>query len=333
MQDNKLMHANEEWWPSLVDHSAIVDQRSQSSGKRPSGKDGSAKSLDSSKEDTLLSRGPDWPLYPNTIRGAEYSRLLKAHDNQTKFESTSSPYTSALLKNHLHVKEERSRWMNRAIELSEEYGVSVPDNWTTHATFMPEDLVSHHIISSAIPFRNDLKNEIHPLFDFSNWKNVPQTVHDFITPSLRIASRYLTHPACSQFWITLLFGERESDAFQISRFGQYCERIKHSPPITAENFQEVQAWLFSLAEKHIVTFHFNDQVATSMQIPTNYGATNFVHYSEVRKSSWPEGWKNVSDGQRHWHVPVFLHHDFLRVIHKRSEKNFSDDNQRLRFYW
>ena len=276
-------------------------------------------------------RGPDWPLAPNFVRGAEYERLLGLAGHSHK--PPSSDYVSALLKQQPQIKEQRSQWMNRALELSEEYGICVPDNWTTHATFSPRDLASHFIISSPEPLENDLKNAIHPIFDFGQWKNISKSVYDFIAPALRIASRYLTHPACSQFWITLILGEREWDPFHSARVDSYCERIKCSPPVTAENFKAVQDWLYSLAEKRIVTFNFNSETHTPLQVPGKYGATNFIHYTEVRRSFWTEDWRNAPDGQRHWHAPVFLHHDFLRVIQKRIDTGFNDDSHKLRFYW
>lgn len=71
---------------------------------------------------------------------------------------------------------------------------------------------------------SNLSNEIHPIFDRSNFDDTPDDIYDQFIPGLQLATMFLTQRICMQFWVTLAMGDRRDDPEMTFRNGQSCHR-------------------------------------------------------------------------------------------------------------
>lgn len=64
---------------------------------------------------------------------------------------------------------------------------------------------------------SNLTNDIHPIFDRSNFDDTPDAIYDQLIPGLQLATMFLTQKICMQFWVTLAMGDRRDDPYMTSR--------------------------------------------------------------------------------------------------------------------
>ena len=70
----------------------------------------------------------------------------------------------------------------------------------------------NHVAVEAVSFApSTLTNDVHPLFFKKNFVGCSDEIYDEPLPALRLATKFVTHPACKRYWATLMFGKRVFD--------------------------------------------------------------------------------------------------------------------------
>ncbi|KAL9578263.1 MAG: hypothetical protein Q9212_005828 [Teloschistes hypoglaucus] len=197
--------------------------------------------------------------------------------------------------------------------------------------FRPEELVWHDaILKFEDCLGSDLDDEIHPLLQRDSFDDTPDHVYDQLVPGLRLATRFLSHPSCMQFWVTLAKGERRVDHEMSRRCGATRHRISRNAPMTKENVTEVIRYMKGLGMAK--AFHFTFANGLVFQGGAAFGTANMVcdyqsEHNESQQSSQRSSQKS-SSVQR---CNIRLHSDFYVVAKKLSTLQYPDPPQKLRF--
>ncbi|KAI4201985.1 MAG: hypothetical protein LQ350_002890 [Teloschistes chrysophthalmus] len=193
--------------------------------------------------------------------------------------------------------------------------------------FRPEELVYHDAI---LMFKDcqgsDLDDEIHPLLHRDSFDDTPDHVYDQLVPGLRLATRFLSHPSCMQFWVTLAKGERRVDHEMSRRCGATRHRISRNAPMTKENVTEVIRYMKELGIAR--TFHFTFANGLLFQGGAAFGTANMVCDYQSEHNESQQCSRQSSSLQR---CNIRLHSDFYVVAKKLSTLQYPDPPQKLRF--
>ncbi|KZF24143.1 hypothetical protein L228DRAFT_281249 [Xylona heveae TC161] len=71
------------------------------------------------------------------------------------------------------------------------------------------DLVSSQVLENPNVKRSNLSCEIHPIFHHKHWTHTTPKLYEILQPALRLASYFLTHQSCLEYWCTVLLGKVE----------------------------------------------------------------------------------------------------------------------------
>ncbi|KAL9011555.1 MAG: hypothetical protein Q9173_003609 [Seirophora scorigena] len=184
--------------------------------------------------------------------------------------------------------------------------------------FRPEELLWYGAIDLKDCKGSNLSNEIHPLLRQDLFDDTPDHVYDQLIPGLRLATFFLSHPACMQFWITLAKGERRVDHEMSRRCGKTRHRISRNLPMTEENVTEVIQYMEKLGEAQAVHFTFIPGLAFEGDAAFGTARTVCDFQSE--------------DSARHMQRSnIRLHSDFYIIAKKLSTMVYPDPAQKLRF--
>ncbi|KAL9017269.1 MAG: hypothetical protein Q9185_005390 [Variospora sp. 1 TL-2023] len=190
--------------------------------------------------------------------------------------------------------------------------------------FRPEELLWYGAIDLKDCKGSNLTNEIHPLLRRDNFDDTPDHVYDQLIPGLRLATFFLSHPACMQFWTTLAKGERRVDHEMSGRCGKTRHRISRNVPMTKENASEVIQYMKKLGEAQAIHFTFIPGLAFEGDAAFGTARTVCDFQSEEFKDHQRGGHHLQSSNIR-------LHSDFYIIAKKLSTMVYPDPAQKLRF--
>ena len=188
--------------------------------------------------------------------------------------------------------------------------------------FRPEELLWYGAIDLKDCKPSNLADDIHPLFSRDSFDDTPDHIYDQLAPALRLATLFLSHPACMQFWVTLAKGERRVDQEMSRRCGKTRHRIMRNAPMTKENINDVVEYMRKLGKAKAIHFTFTPGLAFDGDAAFGTARTVCDFQSED------------SDGRRHGDVQcsnIRLHSDFYIVAKKLSTMKYPDPAQNLRF--
>ncbi|KAI4248144.1 MAG: hypothetical protein L6R40_001233 [Gallowayella cf. fulva] len=187
--------------------------------------------------------------------------------------------------------------------------------------FRPEELLWYGAIDLKDCKGSSLDNDIHPLLDRDRFDDTPDYIYDQLIPGLRLASLFLSHPSCMQFWVTLAKGDRRLDHIMTERYHKTRHRITRNVRMTKENVEQVIGYIRDLGEAKAIHFTFAPDLAFqgSSAFGTAHTICNFQSDPEGRQAG------NVQS------CVVRLHSDFYVIAKKLSTMIYPDPTQKLRF--
>ncbi|KAL8776750.1 MAG: hypothetical protein Q9213_008149 [Squamulea squamosa] len=187
--------------------------------------------------------------------------------------------------------------------------------------FRPEELLWYGAVDLEDCKASDLDNEIHPLLEHDRFDDTPDHIYDQLIPGLRLASLFLTHPSCMQFWVTLAKGERRVDPVMSERYHKTRHRISRNVPMTKENVKEVIGYMEDLGRAKVIHFTFAPGLAFqgSSAFGTAHTICNFQLDSEDRRAGSVQS------------CHVRLHSDFYIIAKLLSTLVYPNPAQKLRF--
>ena len=194
--------------------------------------------------------------------------------------------------------------------------------------FLAEDVIRLGAIQMPGARLPSLTNDIHPLFQRDAFDGCEDDVYDQLTPALRLASMFLTHSTCSQFWVTLAWGQRFVDHTMTSRMGRLQHRIPKDLKLTQENAAEVVQYMESIALEYRVHFTFVQRMMAD-------GVKWAGMTQKVENFSCDVGWspnqKNNSTHSDLLRIHTRLSSDWYVAAKKLTKLKFPDAAQLLRF--
>ncbi|KAL8729294.1 MAG: hypothetical protein Q9166_004791 [cf. Caloplaca sp. 2 TL-2023] len=188
--------------------------------------------------------------------------------------------------------------------------------------FRPEELLYYNAVNLKDGCKDsNLENDIHPLLKQDRFDDTPDHIYDQLIPGLRLASLFLSHPSCMQFWVTLAKGERRVDHTMTARYHKPRHRISRNVPMTKENVKEVIGYMRDLGEAQAIHFTFAPGLTFggSGAFGTAHTICNFQSDTEGRQAG------NVQC------CHVRLHSDFYVIAKKLSTMIYPDPAQKFRF--
>ncbi|KAL8905418.1 MAG: hypothetical protein Q9207_002658 [Kuettlingeria erythrocarpa] len=188
--------------------------------------------------------------------------------------------------------------------------------------FRPEELIWYGAIDLKDCKDSNLTNEIHPLLARDCFDDTPDHVYDQLMPGLRLATFFLSHPACMQFWVTLAKGERRVDHEMSRRCGTPRHRISSNVRMSKENVSEVIEYMKELGKANVIHYTFTSGLA--FEGDAAFGTARTVCDFQAEDS----GARQRGDLQR---SNVRLHSDFYIIAKKLSTMVYPDPAQKLRF--
>jgi hypothetical protein len=190
---------------------------------------------------------------------------------------------------------------------------------------------------------SDLNNPIHPIFRFDNFDRCPCVVYDQFLPALRLASQFITHPACARYWITLFFGLHHHDPILTHQLGYNAYRL----PKLEEFSPEAALRALQLFEQisHHVTFDFKPQLLLNdvfcygvarceskmLQSTHQYLPTDETNHSLEWEKLLGHCESNDSFDPMEIHTRIHLSADFYAYARYTRKLTYADEAVRLRF--
>ena len=166
---------------------------------------------------------------------------------------------------------------------------------------------------------SNLSNDIHPLFDRSNFDDTPDAIYDQLLPGLQLATMFLTQKICMQFWVTLAMGDRRDDAEMTSRNGKLSQRIDKHVELTEERARTVIEHINAIGKSKLIHFRFRHKLegvwGTSAPICEYRGIEREYHglKGDLVRSI------------------VRIHSDYYIIAKKLSQLKYQEISQKLRF--
>ncbi len=187
--------------------------------------------------------------------------------------------------------------------------------------FRPQEVLWNGAIDWKDCKPSNLTNGIHPLLRHSRFDDCPDAIYAELQPGLRLATMFLTQPICSQFWVTLMKGERDIDQDLSRVHGVKCRRIKENVPMTEENTSAVINYVRQLDEADIIHWSFKHDL--KVNDASAYGTAMFVCDNQAGFTKGP-----INTVLRHH---IRLHADFYIVASRLSKLRHPNTEQKLRF--
>lgn len=166
---------------------------------------------------------------------------------------------------------------------------------------------------------SSLSNDIHPLFDRSNFDDTPDAVYDQLIPGLQLATMFLTQKICMQFWVTLAIGDRRDDTEMTSRNGKLSQRIDKHVELTEERAKTVIEHINTIGKSKMIHFRFRHKLegawGTSAPICEYRGLERDYHglKGDLVRSI------------------IRIHSDYYIIAKKLSQLKYQEISQKLRF--
>lgn len=172
----------------------------------------------------------------------------------------------------------------------------------------------------------NLTNDIHPIFDRSNFDDTPDAIYDQLIPGLQLATMFLTQKICMQFWVTLAMGERRDDPEMTSRNGKLSQRIDRHVELTEERARIVIEHISTIGRSKLIHFRFKHKLEAFS--PEEFGAWGtsipICEYKGIEREH--HGLKG--DLVR---SIIRIHADYYIIAKKLSQLRYQEVSQKLRF--
>lgn len=187
--------------------------------------------------------------------------------------------------------------------------------------YRPHEVIGFGAVAFDGCTPSSLDNEIHPLLARSRFDETPDALYDTLIPALRLASMFLSKPACMQFWVTLALGERTHDPGMSAKYGRHCTRIAHHVPLTKQNTAQLIRHLRKLGESDLIHFKFKHKLLEDIG-PGAWGTSSPVcDYMGVSRRSHSSLTRSV----------IRLHADMYIAAKKLCQLKYHETSQQLRF--
>lgn len=173
---------------------------------------------------------------------------------------------------------------------------------------------------------SNLTNDIHPIFDRSNFDDTPDSIYDQLIPGLQLATMFLTQKICMQFWVTLAMGDRTPDLEMTSRNGKLSQRINDHVELTDERARTVIEHLNVIGKSNLIHFRFKNRLQGFASEEFGAWGTSIpiCDYKGVEKDY--HGLKG--DLVR---SIIRIHGDYYVIAKKLSQLKYQEESQKLRF--
>ena len=173
---------------------------------------------------------------------------------------------------------------------------------------------------------SNLTNDIHPIFDRSNFDDTPDSIYDQLMPGLQLASLFLTQKICMQFWVTLAMGDRRNDPEMTSRNGKLSQRIDEYVELTDERARTVIKHINTVGKSKLIHFRFKNKLqAFAFEESGAWGTSAPIcEYKEIEKDYHGLGGDLVRSIIR-------IHADYYVIAKKLSQLKYQEESQKLRF--
>ena len=176
---------------------------------------------------------------------------------------------------------------------------------------------------------SNLSNDIHPIFDRSNFDDTPDAIYDQLIPGLQLATMFLTQRICMQFWVTLAMGDRRDDPEMTSRNGKRSQRIDNHVELTKEKARVVIEHINAIGKSNLVHFRFKHKLsAFSTEEPSELGAWGtsvpICDYKGIEKD-----YHGLKDDLVH--SIIRINADYYVIAKKLSQLKYQEVSQKLRF--
>ncbi|KAL8666951.1 MAG: hypothetical protein Q9168_007376 [Polycauliona sp. 1 TL-2023] len=249
----------------------------------------------------------------------ELTRIETAAPSSSKIVQVPKGYDLALARDSSMFYQQRSE-AKRFDKRKRDMGVLPKLSQPQKHGYRPEDLLWYDAITLKNCKDSDLDNEIHPLLHRDLFDDTPDHIYDQLIPGMRLASLFLSHPSCMQFWVTLAKGKRRIDHVMSERYHQTRHRISRNVPMTSENVNEAIGYMKDLG--HAKTIHYTFADALKFEEFDAFGHTSRICTC-------------LSDLEENHHLPsrchIRLHSDFYIIAKKLSHMVYPDPAQKLRF--
>ncbi|KAH7114463.1 hypothetical protein B0J11DRAFT_541063 [Dendryphion nanum] len=187
--------------------------------------------------------------------------------------------------------------------------------------FDPTDLIKKQAVtfSEEAPARvSTLDNEIHPIFRADNFHGCPSEIYDALKPALRLSTLLLFSRSTSNFWHTLVFGDRQPCEKTSKQYGQPCFRIREDVDFTEEHAAAFRSFL----DDQVDTVHFMFHRDPLPPDPA-YASMGLV-------ADYKNGLMRKIDRKCHT-SRICLHSDFYTTAKKLSLLHYPEPAMVLRF--
>ena len=173
---------------------------------------------------------------------------------------------------------------------------------------------------------SNLTNDIHPIFDRSNFDDTPDSIYDQLIPGLRLATMFLTQKICMQFWVTLAMGDRRNDPEMTSRNGKLSQRIDNHVQLTDERARTVIKHINAIGKSNLIHFRFKNKLQDFT--PEEFGAWG----TSIPICDY-KGIEREYHGLKGDLVPsiIRIHADYYVIAKKLSQLTYQEESQKLRF--
>lgn len=173
---------------------------------------------------------------------------------------------------------------------------------------------------------SNLTNEIHPIFDRSNFDDTPDAIYDQLIPGLQLATMFLTQKICMQFWVTLAMGDRRDDPEMTSRNGKLSQRIDNHVELTEERARVVIEHLNAVGKANLIHFRFQNKLQ-------GFSYEEFGAWGTSIPICDYQGIQRDYHGLKDDLVRsiIRIHADYYVIAKKLSQLKYQEVSQKLRF--
>lgn len=173
---------------------------------------------------------------------------------------------------------------------------------------------------------SNLTNDIHPIFDRSNFDDTPDAIYDQLIPGLQLATMFLTQKICMQFWVTLAMGDRRDDPYMTSRNGKLSQRIDNHVELTEERARTVIEHINAIGKSNLIHFRFKHKLE-------GFSAEEFGAWGTSIPICDYKGIEREYHGLKDDLVRsiIRLHADYYIIAKKLSQLKYQEVSQKLRF--
>lgn len=171
---------------------------------------------------------------------------------------------------------------------------------------------------------SNLTNDIHPVFDRSNFDDTPDAIYDQLIPGLQLATMFLTQKICMQFWVTLAMGDRREDHEMTSRNGKLSQRIDDHVELTEERARTVIEHINAIGRSKLIHFRFKHKLKGFSSGGAWGTSVPICDYKGIERDH--HGLKG--DLVR---SIIRLHADYYIIAKKLSQLKYQEVSQKLRY--